>query len=62
MENQRLTSKSRTFFGYAALWMLLSPCAVALAQDPSVAEQRAFLKKYCVTCHNDKLRTVAGNR
>ena len=58
MENQRLTSKSRTFFGYAALWMLLSPCAVALAQDPSVAEQRAFLKKYCVTCHNDKLRTA----
>ena len=29
-----------------------------MQDSPSVAEQRAFLKKYCVTCHNDKLRTA----
>jgi hypothetical protein len=26
--------------------------------SPSVAGQRAFLNKYCVTCHSDKLRTA----
>ena len=25
---------------------------------PFRTQQRAFLKKYCVTCHNDKLRTA----
>jgi uncharacterized protein DUF1592/uncharacterized protein DUF1588/uncharacterized protein DUF1585/uncharacterized protein DUF1587/uncharacterized protein DUF1595 len=66
MQTQGLASKSRTFLGYAVLWLLLAPGAVALAQDakprpqdsPSVAGQRAFLSKYCVTCHSDKLRTA----
>jgi Protein of unknown function (DUF1592)/Protein of unknown function (DUF1588)/Protein of unknown function (DUF1585)/Protein of unknown function (DUF1587)/Protein of unknown function (DUF1595) len=66
METQGLARKSRTFFGYAVLWLLLASAAAALAQDvkprphdsPSVAGQRAFLNKYCVTCHSDKLRTA----
>jgi hypothetical protein len=61
-----LTNKFRSFFECGVLWLLLAPAAVALAQDaqprpqdsPSVAGQRAFLNKYCVTCHNDKLRTA----
>ena len=40
-------------------WILLAPGGVALGQEnSSLAEQRTFLKKYCVTCHNDKLRTA----
>ena len=66
MDNQRLTGTSRTFFKYPVFWILLASGAVALAQDlkPSIAdsvsvvEQRAFLKKYCVTCHSDRLRTA----
>jgi len=59
MENKSLTSKIRRLFEYASLWILLSPGGAALAQDsPSVIQQRAFLKKYCVTCHNDKVRTA----
>ena len=66
MENQGLAGKSRTFFEYGVLCLLLGSAAVALAQDarprpqdnPSVAEQRVFLNKYCVTCHSDKLRTA----
>jgi hypothetical protein len=69
MKNQQQTSKSRIFIGYAVLCVSLPPTAVAVAQDlklqshrqdsSSVVEQRAFLKKYCVTCHSDRLR-VAG--
>src|SRR6202167_342747 len=59
MENRPPTGKSRTFFEYALIWILLAPASAALAQDTaSAAEQRAFLKKYCVTCHNDKVRTA----
>src|SRR3984957_3187531 len=59
MDNRHLTHKFRTLFEYATLWILLTPDMVALAQDsPSVAGQRAFLKKYCVTCHNDRVRTA----
>ena len=37
----------------------MAPGVVVLGQDnSSVADQRIFLKKYCVTCHNDKLRTA----
>jgi Protein of unknown function (DUF1587) len=54
-----LTTKSGTFFEYGVLWILLVPAAIALGQESSsLAEQRIFLKKYCVTCHNDKLRTA----
>ena len=70
MENQGSTGTFRRFFqsGFQAsvLWVLLAPGTAALAQDakphqqdsPSVAGERAFLKKYCVTCHNDKLSTA----
>src|ERR1700738_16655 len=59
MKNQQQTSKSRTLLECAALCVLLAPVAVAQQDSPSVVEQRAFLNKYCVTCHSDKLR-VAG--
>src|SRR5271155_5385358 len=66
MDNQGLTGRFRAFFEYSALWLLLTLGAVALAQDakpqppdkPSVGEQRAFLKKYCVTCHSEKLHSA----
>src|SRR5258708_5393660 len=60
MNNQQQTSKSRTFLEYALLCVLLTPSAVALAQDskPAIGEQGAFLKKYCVTCHSDKVRSA----
>src|SRR5580700_1253668 len=58
MQNQQRTIKSRTF-EWGLLWILLILGPAALAQDsPSVADQGAFLKKYCVTCHSDKLRTA----
>jgi hypothetical protein len=57
MNTQRLTNKSRTF--RTALWISLAAAGAAAGQDnPAVAEQRAFLKKYCVTCHNGRLRTA----
>jgi hypothetical protein len=60
MEYKRLARKSPKFSKHAAFGVLLFSSAVALAQDPvtPVTEQRAFLKKYCVTCHSDKLRTA----
>ena len=37
----------------------MAPGAIALGQDsPSYSAQHAFLNKYCVTCHSDKLRTA----
>ncbi|HLX42926.1 MAG TPA: DUF1592 domain-containing protein [Bryobacteraceae bacterium] len=63
MEKQGPTNPFRTFLGYGMLPVWLG--AAALAQDAkprpqesAVAGQRAFLNKYCVTCHNDKLRTA----
>src|SRR5580693_1441447 len=68
MDNRQPTSQSRTLLKYAVLGILLTPWAAALAQDskpqshqqdsPAVAGQRAFLKKYCVTCHSDRLHTA----
>jgi len=61
MENQERATKSRTRFECGVLCLLLGTATIAVAQDskPSttVAEQRVFLNKYCVTCHNDQLRT-----
>src|ERR1700694_3898244 len=54
MKNQLQTSKSRAFIRYARyaiLCVLMAPTATA-----QVAEQRAFVTKYCVACHSDKLR------
>lgn len=64
MDNRGLATKSRTPFACGVLWLLLA--AVVQAQDatptahdsPSIAGQRAFLNKYCVTCHSDKLHTA----
>jgi len=62
MDNRGLATKSRTFLAYGALSLSLAAPAVAQdakskPQEIPVTEQRAFLNKYCVTCHNDKLRT-----
>src|SRR5271166_728290 len=64
MDNQGLAPNFETFFPYGVLALLLVPAA--LAQDakptphdsPAAAGQRAFLNKYCVTCHSDKLHTA----
>jgi hypothetical protein len=57
MEHRRLTGKFRTFL--IAIVISMAGGSVARAQDnPSVTSQRAFLKKYCVTCHSDRLRTA----
>src|SRR3984957_8206014 len=58
MDNRQLTPKFFTIRNCAVFVILLAPGVVARAQDP-VAGQRAVLKKYCVTCHNDKAR-IAG--
>ena len=55
--------KSRGFFETALAVIVLAGSGQALAQGPvskpSVADdERAFLKKYCMTCHNEKLRTA----
>src|SRR5271166_4414225 len=64
MDNQGLAPNFQTFLPYGVLALLLVPAA--LAQDakptphdsPAAAGQRAFLNKYCVTCHSDKLHTA----
>jgi hypothetical protein len=68
MTKIKQTIQSRTLFAFAISGALLISGAVALAQDSkphiqvqetaAVGEQRAFLKQYCVTCHNNKLRTA----
>src|SRR5580698_1504876 len=47
------------------LWILLVGGAVVRAQAPqpnnsasSIAAEQAFIKKYCTTCHSDKLPTA----
>jgi Protein of unknown function (DUF1592)/Protein of unknown function (DUF1588)/Protein of unknown function (DUF1585)/Protein of unknown function (DUF1587)/Protein of unknown function (DUF1595) len=66
MDKERLAGKSPTFLIFSALCLWVASAPVALAQNSSpaphdslpVAEQRAFLNRYCVTCHNSKLRTA----
>jgi hypothetical protein len=54
MGHQGHGPRFRTFLDCGLLWVLLTPGTAALAQSG----QRAFLNQYCVTCHNDKLRTA----
>src|SRR5687768_8422053 len=56
----------------AALWLILSSCAFGLvlmarvdgqatpprATTPATQTHRAVLDQYCVTCHNDRLKTA----
>ena len=68
MDNRHQTTKSRILVAHGALWVLLASGVSAFAQDlkpqihqqdsSSVAGQRIFLNKYCVTCHSDRLRTA----
>ena len=39
-------------------WFVLPLICWSLHAQPSGAEQRALLDRYCVTCHNQKLRTA----
>ena len=45
------------FFVIASSAALLIFCAPPLSAQTGAAPQTALLDKYCVTCHNDKLRT-----
>src|SRR5258708_16577808 len=66
MRNQRAALCCIGFAGSAALMIVLTDDTSALAQSaspnlsvsanqsPAIAEQRAFLKQYCQTCHNAK--------
>ncbi len=47
-------------FLHAGSWFIaaLAALATASAQSGSAAEYRAMLDKYCVTCHNDRLKTA----
>jgi hypothetical protein len=40
-----------------ALFMLGLLCEAGYAQNPPAPDFAPFLKQYCVTCHNDKLKT-----
>ena len=43
-----------------AAFLLISALAIsALAQNSPLAPQRALLDKYCVTCHNQKIKTAS---
>jgi mono/diheme cytochrome c family protein len=42
----------------ALIALLLAPATSAAQANSRAAEQRAFLKQYCQTCHNEKLRTA----
>src|SRR5271154_747902 len=73
MRNQRAALRCIGFAGSAAL-MVLAADTSALAQSvsptlsvssnlssnqgPAIAEERAFLKQYCQTCHNAKTHTA----
>jgi hypothetical protein len=39
-------------------WIAAPALLLAQAQAPSTANPRAFLDTYCITCHNQKLRTA----
>jgi len=39
-------------------WFIFPLVCWSLQAQPSGAEQRALLDRYCVTCHNEKLRTA----
>jgi cytochrome c5 len=47
-------------YGYSRLQAAVSPPppAQALAASPSDASPRVLLNEYCVTCHNQKLKTA----
>ena len=54
-----MTLGSRRFlsFGLAAVICAFASGGSA-AVSPSVEKQRALLDRYCVTCHNDRLKTA----
>jgi mono/diheme cytochrome c family protein len=56
MRNRQLIIRLLAFRGTAAL-MVLSGVVSIQAQQPAAVEGAAFLKQYCVTCHNQKLKT-----
>jgi len=56
MQNRQLIIRLLAFGGTAALIVLAGGAGIQ-AQQPAAVEGAAFLKQYCVTCHNQKLKT-----
>jgi cytochrome c5 len=56
MQNRQLIFRLLAFGGTAALIVLAGGAGIQ-AQQPAAVEGAAFLKQYCVTCHNQKLKT-----
>jgi len=56
MQNRQLIFRLLAFGGSAALIVLAGGSGIQ-AQQPAAVEGTAFLKQYCVTCHNQKLKT-----
>ena len=56
MQNRQLIFRLLAFGGTAALIVLAGGAGIQ-AQQPAAVEGSAFLKQYCVTCHNQKLKT-----
>jgi mono/diheme cytochrome c family protein len=57
MQNRQLIFRFLAFRGTAAALIVLAGGAGLQAQNAAVVEGGAFLKQYCVTCHNQKLKT-----
>jgi hypothetical protein len=47
----------KTIFRWIAIWLLAPTSLFSGIQEP-VAANRATVDRYCVTCHNDRLRTA----
>src|SRR5580658_3089939 len=56
MQNRQLIFRLLAFGGTAALIVLAGGSGIQ-AKQPGAVEGAAFLKQYCVTCHNQKLKT-----
>src|SRR5215831_2040860 len=63
----RVMKRRMTVAGFGALTAIIwlaaptqvcaQPNKAASARSPSAASQRQFLDRYCVSCHNERLRT-----
>src|SRR2546429_6007890 len=53
-----INKMKRTFITSAVLLTLaLVPLRQADAQPPAAAQHRALVNQYCITCHNERLKT-----
>ena len=62
--NRWRESMPRTILGLIGITLVATGCLLAATQEPSspaptpAATYRTLLNRYCVTCHNEKLRTA----